>query len=89
MDKMATEKRLSLQEFKALYMCDDGMGIMELLSSHLDVLTDTIRAVLEILIGLDLVYEEPNHTSWFLTTKRGKEYLKQYANSYEIDSKEL
>ena len=74
---------LSDEEYRLLYLCDDGIGFVGILAAHLFTSEDRTRQLLRKLTTFGLVMRPDDGGSEFYhTTAAGKLYMKEKARHY-------
>lgn len=82
-------KVISMKEYKVLYICDDKAGYPEVIAKALACTIQEALIILEGLTQRGFIIRDDEDNDFYVSTKKGKYYLKQFANKYTIDPREL
>jgi len=78
---MENEKtKLSEREFRVLYLCDDSLGLIDLITKELDISKEEIKEILDNLIERGIIEKGEHEASegrWYYPTEFGKKCLKE------------
>jgi predicted transcriptional regulator len=95
---MDTKKILNKREYVALCLCDEGLGLTDIIAKRLVITEQIANKIMDRLVKLGLARKEKSYLTqkgkisknsnkpiyWYETTQLGENYLEKMAQYYEV-----